>query len=450
VAKLFGPARRRDGDWDIFVSASNPWELTIMATKQGDKSVGVKLVARRGSGPATGRIDCTSASVLAAGAWRHLGPQTGMRVENSYWRNEQARQWFNEVAEQLGQTGAGPIKTTEYVKIILAAMSLIDSGSNEGQTSISVAQLMQFDQPPEEWLIEGMVQKGVVNVLVANGGGFKTTLGCAMAIAVGSGREHSEADVVVPTCQQRVYYYTAEDKAIDLHARIRMLLMGRDADVVVCDGITDEWSLFNRIRAEEEDRTQEYFRIIDSVSAIFGDLNDNAKIVAFARGLRLTLGTTLLDAHQSKGSIATGRGDPMGGIQWRNQARHVLHMATPDPGDGIAGNRIRVVTIEKHNGGLASVGDSTMIKLNVEPGKTMWFGQAEGQTARATLCAGIVSGHRQALDLYSWAEDEHGITKAAARRAKQRLLATGQFVQVQGLLYLKYEAEAMMLLGSDD
>lgn len=448
VSRLFGPARRQAGDWDIFVSDANPWELTIMATRHGDKSVGFMMTARRGSGGTMNEIDATNVSVFCSGAWRHLGPQMHMRVDNSFFRGRLVKGWFDEIMGQLGIEGAGPITINEYGKIVLAVMSLLEDGGAEGESSVTVKDLLASERPREEWLIDGLVQKNVVNVLVANGGGFKTTLGCAMALAVGSGREISDGDIVVPTCQMPAFYYTAEDRASELHSRLAMLLMGRDADVTICDGITDEASLFHRIRQEEGDRTHEHFRVIDSVSAVFGDLNDNNRIVSFTRGLRLTAGTSLLDAHQSKGSIATGLGDPMGGIQWRNQARHVVHMVSP-PAENERDKRTRVVTVEKHNGGLASVGDSMTIRLNVDPGRAMWFGLAEGQTAREILCAGIASGRRTTTELYSWAEDGYGTKPAALRKAKARLVDTGDIVEIERQLYLRHEADAMRLLGQD-
>lgn len=459
VRRLFaGPTHRQEGEWDVFVSDSNPWELTLLATKQGNKSVGVKMVARRVSGSFVSEIDAMSLSVLVESRWLHLGPQMKMRVHNGYFRFQQAQQWHNDVQTRLltNPQSLGYISVNEYGQIILAAMSLLEEGGSEGQLTVTASQLMQSEYRADEWLVEGLVQKGVVNVLVANGGGLKTTLAMAMAIAVGCGRTHSPGDVVLPGCRMKVFYYTAEDKVSDLQIRVRMLMMGRDpddCDLVLCDGITDEFSLFKRIRQEEGERSAENFRIIDSVSAVFGDLNDNSRIVSFIRGLSLAGGTTLLLAHSSKNSIATGRGDPMGGIQWRNQARHVLHMTTPeaDPSSVAlkAGDQARMITTEKHNGSLARVGSSQFVRLNCEPGKTMWFGQAEGMTAADVLCAGIVSGVRSTGVLYAWADEEHGVKPATAKKAKQRLVESGFIVEIEKLLYLNYEAESMTLLGED-
>ena len=432
--------RRVAGEWTVAAAVVDPWEVTYLAARQGDKSVGMKLSCRRCSGRVQA-IDVTSLAFLVGGEWIYLGCQMNAKVESSYYRARLAASWADDLAGL--RPGCG-IMSSEVKRVIEAIAELLADDTGRRDRRIGSMDMEAAELPNDEWLIQGLVQRGVINILVGNGGIGKTTLALAMAHAVANGREGSEDDAIVPERKCPVYYYTAEDDWENLQQRSKVLRMGRDQDQFqIIDSIADEWDLFNRIRDTEGDTASGNFRVIDSISAVFGNLNDNEKVVSFMRGLRLARGTSLLLAHQSKGSMATGRGDPMGAVQWRNQARHVIQLSY-DQEDTTLLN----VTVEKHNGALAATGSVVSLKRNVDWGRSLWFSKSIGRTVRSLLMAGIAAGHRAPATLYAFA-DEHGVKAGTARGELSRLTTLGMVEKINRQLYTRDEADAMRLLTAD-
>lgn len=440
VARAFAK-RREVGSWSILPTQSDPWESSYLAGRAGDDQVGLSMRLMRPGASTIRSLDVTSMAAMVGGNWWQLGTQLGLRVDNSYWRNRVAGELFNAI---VGLAGSCPISQPDIAQVLSGMIEVLSLEQIGRISVVGGDEAMPETTMREEWLVEGLFQKNVTNLLVANGGIGKTTLALAVAHAVASGETVNEEDAIEPSCQAPCFYYTAEDDWQALALRSEMLRQGRSMrHFRLADQIDGEWRLFDLLRRLEGEEAEDHVRVVDSISAIYsGDPNDSARVVAFMRGFREVGGTTILIAHPSRAAMVAGRGDPLGSVQWRNQARHAIKLEVDEEDKSVIH-----CLVEKHNCGLTSFGSVLTLQRKVVRNVSITYVGTDTPTATAQVMIALRAGQRKPSDVYSWARQEYKSSEASLRRAKDRLVASGKLVQIHGNLYSSAEAEVMKLWG---
>jgi hypothetical protein len=224
--------------------------------------------------------------------------------------------------------------------------------STEADVPLSAPEMAAGRFPRQEYLVEGMIARGLPNLLSGDGGSGKSSLAVQIAVAVAAGRELfgrevQQAPVLLVLCEDPPgeIQYRLEQCCAALGVDLAALplytwpRLGKDTSIATIeeDGAWDEGPFYvplaAQLRCIGEAHAGHVFCVLDSASDICRmnhagkeEPNTLAKIVL--PGLWRDL-TTLVIGHQSKASMKDGTGY-FGAVSWNNSFRARTELKAED------------------------------------------------------------------------------------------------------------------------
>lgn len=330
----------------------------------------------------------------------------------------------------------------------------------------AAAALTGREVPERHWLVRGMIPSGTVTLLSGDGGTGKSLIALQLAAACALGRHWIGRGVA----SGDALFISAEDDEPELHRRLADVieaegvgfedldkltlrsLAGEDALLTALDartGIQKATALFREIDSYMADLRPAVL-VLDTLADLFpGNENDRGQarqFIGMLRGLAIRHDcAVVLLAHPSLSGIQSGTG-MSGSTGWHNSVRSRLYLRRVIQGDEEPNPDARVLETMKANYG--PTGDEIAL--------TWRNGIFEAQTpetgldrmARRSRADRVFlkllrlmaeqgrhvnsgGGQTYAPTVFATHPDAEGVTRQALRDAMERLLASGQIVNVE-------------------
>lgn len=320
--------------------------------------------------------------------------------------------------------------------------------------------------PERHWLVRGMIPSGTVTLLSGDGGTGKSLIALQLAAACALGRHWIGRGV----SSGDALFISAEDDEPELHRRLsdvieaegvgfedldRLTLRsfaGEDALLSALDartGIQRATSLFHEIDRYMTD-LRPALLVLDTLADLFpGNENDRGQarqFIGMLRGLAIRHDcAVVLLAHPSLSGMQSGTG-MSGSTGWHNSVRSRLYLRRIIQGDEEPNPDARVLETMKANYGptgeeialtwrngvfealTPETGLDRMAKRSRADRVFLKLLRLMAEQGRRVNSGG---GQTYAPTVFATHPDAEGVTRHALRDAMERLLASGQIVNVE-------------------
>ena len=261
-----------------------------------------------------------------------------------------------------------------FIALTRSPETALMSSTEQYEPPLPLAELIATEYPPTEWVWEGIVLKGEVNLLYGDGGIGKSLLALYIGVAAAAGRRLFGsgtmpmpviglfAEDAAPQVRQRVGQALIElglDHKGDLPMRLWCQPRGETTLAQIDDnGVVKELPRLRMLRDELAALGRPALVILDSLADMFAfDENKRQPVNA---ALKQVLGslcrengaTVLVLAHPSKASMVDGT-HYSGSTAFNNGVRQRLTLEVPkrEPGDLREGPPPRLLKVAKSNYG---------------------------------------------------------------------------------------------------
>ncbi len=193
--------------------------------------------------------------------------------------------------------------------------------------------LSNVEGEKKNWLFEPFIMEHSINILFGMGSAGKTLTALYLSVLYGQGKGLWGKRGL----KGNTLLIDFENDQIEWRDTLRGLLGNQDFDLETADKTFHYWQseqipLYNQV-----EKLKNYIRehninliIVDSASMAAGDsTSDEASALRLMGALKLLNTTVLLIAHERKND---GEGNPIGSIQYFNQARNIWHIKNDKEG----------------------------------------------------------------------------------------------------------------------
>jgi RecA-family ATPase len=354
----------------------------------------------------------------------------------------------------------------EYKKRPRQAHARQVNSSDRKSRFFVAADLASKPVPPRDWLVPDLIPAGTVTLLAGDGGTGKSLIALQLAVACALGKPWLGRGVA----SGRALFISAEDDEEELHRRLSDVVQAEDMDLADLDQLTlrslaGEDALLAALdvrtgilRASDLHRELDAFLtelrpvvlVLDTLADLFpGNENDRAQarqFVSLLRGLAMRHQcAVVLLSHPSLSGMQSGAGTS-GSTGWSNSVRSRLYLRRVIQGEEEPNPDARILATMKANYGptgqeiALTWREGVFVPDEAETGLDRMAKRSRADRVFLKLLRLFTEqgrrvngggGQTYAPTVFANHPEAEGLSKAVLRDAMERLLHTGQVVNVE-------------------